>query len=393
MPLSTMSLRAVGLLALPLLSSVWAIDFPSVAPTASSTVERPQPLAPQPTPGLSLRQLGILRRRDDYTTSSYWWSDQPQLCGWVGASLGSNNEITCASTATCRYHASNSNYPGLIGCCAGNSGTDCGFDTACYAATDVSKSPDITKTQDAFALFCTETNSGACVTFIYSDIDVTNFGCGSTSERIDAYTSAWDDNASGTIVSRWDQYLTPIADNEVSAYDSKFASSTNSQAAVKATNLASSSRSPHTTETASPASSSSHSATAQKGAIGGGVAGGVVGGILIALAAVYLLRRRSKNKAQAGPMTGPDAGGAYQSVPGNRPGYSPVEMQPAEMESSDPAHRMPEAQGSGPADRAFEMQGDNKAELETDQKGVTKDFVAELPADGKHEPTPSGRGD
>lgn len=278
-----------------------------------------------------------------------------------------------------------------MGCC--DNSDVCAFPTACFELDKVSETPALTDTQRAFSVYCTETSAPACVTFFYSDLGVTNVGCGPTSDHFDVYTSAFDDVVVDNVITRWDQYITPIDEQDLSSYTSTFSSTTRSQAAFEATSMVSSSKSPHITESSKPVSSdsgssSSGSSSTSTGAIAGGVVGGVVGGAAIALAGVFLLRRKKKNnQAQVGADT-IDLGGAYQTVPGDHPGHPGVEMQPTEMESNDPSHRMAEAQGDLPAERSSTVLGGVKPEMETDQKmeSEPKDIVAELPAD--HNPGP-----
>lgn len=277
-----------------------------------------------------------------------------------------------------------------MGCCDDNS--VCAFPTVCWNTQEVSETPVLTNSPQPWSIYCTETSAGACVTFVYSDLGITNFGCGPTSDRFEVYTSAFNNVVSGTI-SRWDQYITPIGDKDLSSYEATFSSTGKTQAAIQATSIASSGKSPHVTQTSkasratAASSKSSTSTSTSTGAIAGGVVGGVVGGAAIALAAVFLLLRRKKKRKQAQAAAGAsDDGGAYRSVPENHSGYSPVEMQPpAEMESNDPSHRMAEAPGEGAV-----LSSGSKVEMETDKKMGTgsNDFVAELPAVPHHEPKP-----
>ncbi|KAJ5171669.1 hypothetical protein N7492_004262 [Penicillium capsulatum] len=377
-----MLVRAVVLVALSWLPDVSALDAPWPSSTLSET--RPQPMAPQPTPGMHLRR-GIARHQEPQVTSSEW-SDQPNLCGWAGASL--DHPISCDPESTCRYHAANANFSGMMGCC-GEQG--CAFQTACFDAEQISKTPTLTDTPGAFSLYCTQSSLNACMTTVYSDISVTDYACGASSTRLNAYTSAFDHHPGDAVVSRWDHYLPRIHDTELSSYEAQLAPTPRSQAAIKVTGLAHSRRSSDSSESSESQNSpyQNHKPLAQKGAIGGGVAGGVAGGVLIALGVVYVMRRQSRKKEQAkadaeandqGSLRDPGASINMGDYPTKEPETSPYHSAsenhaPAEMASSDPSHCMAEAVGCSPIDRAHEMPGEAPS-------GTTSEhFVAELPAE------------
>ncbi|KAJ9484857.1 hypothetical protein VN97_g8513 [Penicillium thymicola] len=384
-----MFLCAVGLLALSLLQLVHGIGFLSLTPTPTPTLtlpDRPHQDGPQITPGVDLRQWAIMRRDDDLVTSSYQRVNS--LCGWHDASF-SDDYDRCGKGLTCAHHVSNSNWPGMIGCCESS---NCAFLTACYGANELSISPDLGTTTDRFTLLCTLLHSEACVTYNYGDFEAAHYGCGTTSANREMFTFAIDNPSTGTISVRYDHTISTVDDDIVSSYASRFSSTPNSQVGdvtmTSSSEPSDSSESSEATQTSEPSSSPSEKSTATSaGAIAGGVVGGVAGGAAIALAGVFLCLRRKKrrNRPEAGGGSG--YGGGPQSMSESQPSNLTVGMQlPAEMESRESPYQFSQSQDTASANTAHEMQGDTHPVVEADSNYAShsKDNAAELPAESRY---------
>ncbi|KAL4778525.1 hypothetical protein BJX76DRAFT_362657 [Aspergillus varians] len=339
-----MFVRAVQASAL-LLPLVSAVSFPAPTPTTFGTDENP-PLPPEPT---QQKHAAGLNRRDSNGTSmeAYWYTGRPEVCGWQSGMM-SDGDIFCDESQSCVHHTANSKFPALLGCC---SSSDCTFETTCYDATQISQTPALTDTPGPFSVYCTDSGMPACMTWIYSDLDVTDFDCDSTSNPpIIAYATGY--NSSGTVTTRWDVYVTPAGDDMIEVYTSSFAAAT-----ATATSDAD--------ETSSDTSSST-------GAIVGGVVGGVGGAAIIAAAAWFLLQRRRRRNQQAKSGAAEDS---YENIPEppEQPGLPMGTMQrPAEMDSNDAAYKFSEVDGSSAAIKKYEMDATN--------------FISELPGDTVHTP-------
>ncbi|KAJ5447394.1 hypothetical protein N7445_002215 [Penicillium cf. griseofulvum] len=381
-----MFLCTVGLLTLSLFQLVHGISFLSPTPTPTLTLpDTPHPDAPQPTSGTNLRRWGIMRRDDDLVTSSYDWDDN--VCGWENASFGDYSTMTCQSDLTCVHHASNSNWPGMIGCCKTS---NCAFRKTCYGDDEASK---LAKTSDQFTLLCTVLSSAACVTYDYPDLNARNYACGPTSSIQNMFTFALNNPSTGALTVRYDHSLRTIGDDIVSSYVSRFSlsptrgddTSTSSSATISSSESSKATPTPTSEPSSPPLETEKSNSTTSVGAIAGGVVGGVAGGAAIALAGVFLCRRRKKRRSQPKAGGGSDYGsGGPQSMSESQPSYLTVGTQPpSEMESRPSSYQFPQAQDTASANRPHEMQGDTHHVVEADSNHVShsKDNAAELPTE------------
>ncbi|KAL4935861.1 hypothetical protein BDV06DRAFT_228421 [Aspergillus oleicola] len=375
-----MSFRAITVLAL--LPYVSAIAFPSASPTLISTIQESSTSAPATTPPALLvsRQRRVVRRQDDdLETVSYWSTDDPAICGWENAGID-NYQISCGTTETCVKHTGGTEYPGMIGCCS--AGTSCYFATTCLDASKISASPELTDTQGPFTSYCTDPEWPVCATYTYSDLGVTDYICDATASLVQVFTSAFDDPANGTI-DRWDLIVSTADDNQLDDYVKQF-----STASQKPLGTASESPEATPTDGSDADANNDDDSSSNTGAIVGGVVGGVAGLAAIAVAGFFLWRFRQRKGSpvpshpgvSSAHNPGPKHEYQYQSVPETKSPQPEYEMSPpAEMESSDPVHRIPE------------VQGDNTmAELPEPFPARNSGFVAELPADFQqpYRPTP-----
>lgn len=276
-------------------------------------------------------------------------------------------DVSCDQGMTCAYQRPNEKYPGMLGCC--EEGLDCTFYSTCINLSQASAVPSLTETPQPLALLCTESTAPACVTWYYSDISVTDFGCSASSEGINMLTWVEDSETTSGTLWEYDLYLTPVGTEVVDSYMATFSSD---QAQNKATNAPSSTPS-HSSD------ANSDSESTNTGAIAGGVVGGVAGVALIGAAGFFIGRKRNSKKAQGAGGTGPnDDKGPYSSVPESHSAYSENETQFAsEMGTTETSQQLSEVHGSTPADRVYEMQGTTVRDTEG------KHFTAELPADSE----------
>ncbi|KAL4924015.1 uncharacterized protein BDV17DRAFT_295826 [Aspergillus undulatus] len=342
-----MFLPAVALAFLPL---VYAIAFPSSAPTPNAIISYPSTQSPKPTPGPSLRHRPrpLNRREGDYSTIKYAWA-VPEACGFENG-LVDDGYYQCAESSTCMSHQQDLSYPGMIGCC---SSTNCDFITSCVDASRISQSPSFTDTPQPFTSYCTQSSWPACATYIYSDISITNFACEESAGIWELYTHGLSTRSSGSVVERNDIYLTPANADMISSYVDAFSTA---------------SATPESTPSSDADSSSEKSSST--GAIAGGVVGGVAGVAAIAAAGFFLLKKRNTKQPDGNPALD-DRGGEYKVVP--ELVQSGAMQMPPEMESSDPVHNLAEIQGTA---GAYEMDStQNSAEA------GKKSFFAEMPGD------------
>lgn len=248
----------------------------------------------------------------------------------------------CSASQTCMSHGQDLSYPAMLGCCSSSS---CSFVTTCADASQIAATPSFTDTPQPFTTYCTETDYPACATDIYSDVDVTFFLCLSTSGIGVVYTTGLSYYSTGTVVDRYDAYLTPANDDVLSSYTATF-----STPSASSTSSSSSSDEPK------------ESNESNAGPIAGGVVGGVAGVALIAAAGFFFFRK--KPQPDNDPVL-PDHD--YKPVPAPVPAQLADSQMPPEMAPNDPVHNLPEAEGTAYEMRSNQVQG--------------KTFVAELPGD------------
>lgn len=239
----------------------------------------------------------------------------------------------------------------MVGCCDGGKPEDCTWETVCYNSEQVSATPSVLNyPTNIFALYCTDSDYPACRTWVYPQLDITDYGChySKTTQTIAliAVVNTWDTEsatgnglsvtqaATGNDLSATQTGTGTTADLEaiyptvaairpqvvdaswIDIYISGTAAT--SEKVDKATSVQTSSGSSSATETATSDLSSSTSGSksggssksTNTGAIVGGVVGGVVGAAGIAAAGFmfFLLKKKKKNQAEAG---------AYQPGEGN----------------------------------------------------------------------------
>ncbi|OJJ08887.1 hypothetical protein ASPVEDRAFT_90094 [Aspergillus versicolor CBS 583.65] len=348
-------------LVLPLASGL-SIPLPEpTQSTVSSSNPSPPPPAPQTTPSPQLKH------RRDATTVTHRLTDRASICGWQDA-VNDGYPVSCDPGSTCAYQRPNTKYPGMLACCEEGLGY-CGFYSTCINLSQVSATPSIAVPSQPLAIYCTDATAPACVTWFYSDISVTDFGCSMESTAMDMYTSADASATTSGTVDHYELYLTQVGPEVVDSYLSTYG--TDSVENNKATNAPTSTQSP---------SSAANSDTKSKntGAIAGGVVGGVAGLALIGAAGFFVGRKFNNSKKSQGAegVGANDDKGPYVSVPESHSPYSVNETQFAsEMGTDETRQQVSEVDGSAPADRVYEMQETTVKDTEG------KNFTAELPAD------------
>lgn len=264
----------------------------------------------------------------------------------------------------------------MAGCCSGSS---CAFETTCYDYSQISLTPSLTETYDAFGIYCADAAQPACVTWTYPGVaggGVTDYGCDTSAYIMNLYTTGTYPYVTGSTEVISKIFVTTANDETLSSYSSEYATASKSNQALASSGMHRASSTPVTVATSTAShtgsgSSSSSSSSPSTGAIAGGVVGGVAGGAAIGAAAIFFfLQRRKRQRKAADPSDLGQSG--YQNVSENQSGHSSghytLQMQPpSEMMGSEPSHNFPEAEGSIPGSTAQEI----------DSKGL----IAELPAD------------
>ncbi|KAJ5321509.1 hypothetical protein N7476_004511 [Penicillium atrosanguineum] len=370
------TLRSAGLLALPFMQLAQAIAFKAPVPTDGPQGQLYNPARPETTPGLDINSP-LLQRRDStwaYTQTGYMQASA-NVCGyWNG---DSNAGIQCAEDFTCVFHTttdSNDAFPGMVGCCQSK---NCAFETFCYDSSKVSATPSLTKTFDAFGMYCTDSSAPACISYTYPDLGVQEFGCGATADISSIYTTASPLTMTASTETLTSVLLWTVADEFLSSYTSSWSSRYGSTAAPKNTGVSSASATAtstgtqtesatgltETTSTASSSSSSQPSSSSNTGAIAGGVVGGVVGTATVVGAIFFWLRRSKKQRQQDAAVDG--AGDGYRAIPGGQTPSAWGMQTPAEMEGNYAPHKYPEFQGDIPDQGALRVAG--MQERDTDE--------------------------
>ncbi|KAJ5730414.1 uncharacterized protein N7483_004922 [Penicillium malachiteum] len=282
-----------SLFILPLLKLTNAIAFPT--PTATAISNEVESTIPEPTPGIDINTITALQRRD---------------------------EIVCPESSSCVCHNSNTNFPGMAGCC---SGSDCQFETTCVNYSQITASPDAFSEYKALTMYCDDPSSPACVTWTFPTIDVTDFGC-DTSRSIDrVYTWTTPYWVTGTVEVIELVYMATVNDDIVSDYEASYSLSTSAtKGGVSAVRVSSNSATATAGSHHSSGSSSSFSST---GAIAGGIVGGIVGAAAIGAAAFFFCLRKRKNRVDASGDLDSRGLEGYHTVSENQ--ICAWEMQPA----------------------------------------------------------------
>ncbi|KAJ5103508.1 hypothetical protein N7532_004037 [Penicillium argentinense] len=400
-----------GLYSLSLLPLTWAIAFPGSQPTATAHAVL-QPDFPVPTPGINLKRKGFERRDSDedafvssflagegsllsypsaITTTTSW---QPQsVCGYINGAWSDYSSIRCQNNRQCVFHTPDSKYPGMVGCCDGSKPEDCAWGTVCYNSRQVSATPSLLNyPTNIFAIYCTESDQPSCRTWTYPQLDITDFGCWSTTTTQTLWliattaASATGDAYGGysTTTSSYNYYayyptvaaISPqvVDDSWIEVYISGPAAT--SDKADKITSAVASGSSAGSDGASSTDSSSNDksnpntgpSKSTNVGAIAGGVVGGVVGAVGIGAAIVMfcLLKKKRKQAEQGAYQAGSGDGGTMPQPP--PPGNMDVAPRPmlevegavlrkyAEVDGYPSASKFPpEVVGSEVTDKPLEM--------------------------------------
>jgi hypothetical protein len=159
----------IALLALS--PTAFGIAFPGPAPTATDGAFEANLYgrSPRPTGGPpSLPELFRRQQADD------------GVCGYLKGD--SENSVSC-SVGNCLYDNSLS----WFGCCTGTVRSDCQLFTSCVGSASISSCLENSAcANDDYALACTESTAGVCMT-IWGNGDegtVNHYVCGSTSTRV-----------------------------------------------------------------------------------------------------------------------------------------------------------------------------------------------------------------
>ncbi|KAH6644009.1 hypothetical protein C7974DRAFT_12457 [Boeremia exigua] len=164
--------------------TTFAIVFPGPAPTAVGEANL-NGRSPRPTGGPpSLPELFRRQQRDN------------GMCGYLNGD--SEAPVSC-SIGTCLYDDTIS----WFGCCTGSSRSDCELFTTCVGSASISSClSNSACANDDFALACTASTAGVCMT-MWGEVDegsVSNYVCGSSSTRVQvvATPTAGAGSVSGT---------------------------------------------------------------------------------------------------------------------------------------------------------------------------------------------------
>ncbi|KAL4876898.1 hypothetical protein BJY04DRAFT_138236 [Aspergillus karnatakaensis] len=265
----------------------------SILPTPAPTEAGHGNVAPPaPTTAISTceKDCGELRRRD--TTSAA----DASICGYYDGSKYSR--LACYYGNECVFHAPDSEFPGMVGCCPTTSATTpCVIFSTCYDGDEISATPQLlSSTTDPFVMLCTYDENSYCHTRTWPDLNVADVACTNEpfSRAETMYTAGSitdedddDDQITETLSISW------IADAVLLSLRSvAMTTTTTSGSSTAETSSA--------TETATPTpnnveSESEEGSSTPVGTIVGAVVGGVVGLGLITGAAVWFWWRKRKN--------------------------------------------------------------------------------------------------
>ncbi|KAJ5723462.1 hypothetical protein N7488_001497 [Penicillium malachiteum] len=398
-------LQSLGLYGLSFLLANLVSAFPNAdsKPVAHAGFQRNIP-APTNAPGLTDSDLSKRDSIDSInidttvyaTSSSYYpvttytsWVPA-SVCGYVDGMWEDDSIVYCGNGNQCVFHTSDSSYPDMVGCCAGNDPNACAYETTCYDNDDISATPDLTENYDVFGVYCTATGAQACQTWTYPDLGVIGYGCGYTADFETLYLVAT--LTSTTDATYYDLYPT-VAAVSPSIVDDQWIDIYVSGTAATATTAISAPVTPGlATETASQSTTSSlssvHNGSSKKGsstntaAIAGGVVGGVVGaaGIGAAIFMFWLLQKKRKQNSANAITEASQPAFSGSGPTENMPQYpTSIIVPPQEVEGST-YQQYAEVDGYAaaqkfPSSASALSSSDNKP-----QEMDSKNFVAELPA-------------
>lgn len=210
------------------------------------------------------------------------------------------------------------------GCCPNNNDNQCGFESICYDSAAISATPAIMSSIDPFAIYCTDSSVAYCVTWYYTQLGISDYGCGTesafetvlTDATFTPTTTGADPFVMMVSISYVPDDLLSTYANIVSTVSSDLGKVTTSVAPSSTTGPASTSAANTPPPTTSAASSSGSSKPV--GAIVGGVVGGVVGlGAIAGACFMFWIWTKKKKESSSLEMRtqNTSAPGGYQSVP------------------------------------------------------------------------------
>lgn len=213
------------------------------------------------------------------------------------------------------------------GCCPNNNDDQCGFESICYDAAAVSATPALLSSHDPFAIYCTDTANAYCVTWYYTQLGISDYGCGAAAVFETVFTDAtFTPTVTGAdpivmmvsvsyvpddLLSTYANLVTTVSSDLGKVTTSPVPSSSTTTTGPASTSAANTS--PPTTSAASSSGSST-----PVGAIVGGVVGGVVGlGAIAGACFVFWLWMKKKKDNSSVEMSAQNANGpgGYHSVP------------------------------------------------------------------------------
>ncbi|CRG86980.1 hypothetical protein PISL3812_03993 [Talaromyces islandicus] len=292
------------------------------------------PKGPQPTASFDDNEFHAAVRRQASDSPSVPISlstsfGPASLCGWIDGEAG--NDVYCNNDEKCVFHAPNTAFGGMGGCCPNNDDIQCGFESICYDAAAISATPAILSSSDPFAMYCTDTSSAYCVTWFYTQLGISDYGCGTESSFDTVFTDAsYTPTVTGADPIVMKVSVSYVPDDLLSTYADLLstASTVSSDLGKATTSVVPSS----TTTTTGPASTSAANtlppttsgappsgSSTPVGAIVGGAVGGVVGlGAIAGACFMFWLWMRKKRESSSVEMSTQSTnapGGGYQSVP------------------------------------------------------------------------------
>ncbi|KAL3461188.1 hypothetical protein BJX64DRAFT_261467 [Aspergillus heterothallicus] len=273
---------------------------------ATKTASRiePTPFAPS-----SVREsLLHLSRRDDTTSQA-----DATVCGYYEHLK--NSRLACQYGSACAFYAADSQFPGMVGCCATGTGSTtaqpCTIYSTCYDSARLSATP--TLTDDEMGLQCTYEDGEWCHTRTWPALNVADFGCTYSSsswvETMYTYGTLYDeeddeyeDQVTETLSLSWisaSDLPTARAVSVSATTTSETESAAATPQSTSATGAGSSGDSSN--DSAGNGSNNESGSSAPIGPIVGGVVGGV-GGLALIAGALFLLWRRKKKQNAVAPI-------------------------------------------------------------------------------------------
>ncbi|KAL4863226.1 hypothetical protein BDV12DRAFT_189839 [Aspergillus spectabilis] len=257
----------------------------SILPTPYSTaLSSTDLLPPEPTPTTPTTRCESkcheLDRRD--TTSAA----EASICGYYEGSK--NSRLACYYGNECVFHASDSNFPGMVGCCPTSSTT-----------TPLSATPQLLlATTDPFVMLCTFDESSYCHTRTWPDLNVADVACTDEpfSRAETMYTAGSLTDITETISISW------IADAALLNLRSASATTTGT-GGTSATETSPSTQTATSTPEREDDEPEADGSSTPVGTIVGAVVGSVLGFGVIIAATVWIRWKRKKNSSEASRLS------------------------------------------------------------------------------------------